>query len=286
MRFRPRRSPRTLHQAVSAADQVKDQVNALIEALENVTTGSSGAENIGSAAISGWRIWRRQRRHRARQIVWFKQQLDESVAALQQAIVEAAIGDVDVVSQIETGDITGDKIAEGQIGTAHLADGAVTPEKLDGEALESLRVADGSLTDEKLKDRGGDYEGIKASKLADGAVIERVLADKAVSAAKIADGAVETAKIAGGAVTTAKIADGATTAKIADGAVTKAKAGFVCENADISYPGPMGLRLNPTSRARRQRRRRSRSSPTCGQHRAGHRQQAENRRFLDGQQGV
>ena len=216
-------------------DQVKDQVNALIEALENVTTGSSGAENIGSAAISGLADSGGVNDVTVRgQIVRLKQQLDESVAALQQAIVEAAIGEVDVVSQIGAGDITGDKIAEGQIRAAHLAAGAVTPEKLDADAMAALSVADGSLTNGKLMDKSAEYEGIKASKLADGAVIERVLADKAVSAAKIGDGAVETAKIAGGAVTTAKIADGA---------VTKAKTGFVCENADISYPGPMGLEI-------------------------------------------
>lgn len=213
-------------------DQVRDQVNALIEALENITTGSSGAENIGSAPVSGLADANGVNDVTVRgQIVRLKQQLDESVAALQQAIVEAAIGEVDVVSQIGAGDITGDMIAEGQIRAAHLAAGAVTPEKLDADAMAALSVADGSLTNDKLMDKSAGYEGIKSSKLADGAVIERVLADKAVSAAKIADGAVETAKIAGGAVTTAKIADGA---------VTKAKAGFVCENAGISYTGALG----------------------------------------------
>ena len=223
-------------------DQVRDQVNALIEALENVTTGISGAENIGSAAVSGLADANGVNDVTVRaQIVRLKQQLDESVAALQQAIVEAAIGTVDVLSQIGPGSISGEMIGEAQIGTAHIMDGAVTPEKLDEAALESLRVPDGSLTGDKLMDKGGDYEGIKASKLADGAVVERVLADKAVSAAKLGDGAVETAKIAAGAVTAAKIAENAvTTDKLADGAVTKAKAGFVCENAGISHTGALG----------------------------------------------
>lgn len=223
-------------------DQVRDHINALVEALENVTTGTSGAESIGSAPVSGLADADGVNDVTVRaQIVRLKQQLDESVASLQQAIVQAAIGEVDVLSQIKEGDITGDKIAPGQIGTAHIADGAVTPEKLDGQALESLRVPDGSLTGDKLKDKGDEYEGIKSSKLADGAVIERVLANKAVSAAKLGDSAVETAKIAAGAVTTAKIADRAvTTEKLANGAVTKAKIGLVCENGGINFGGALG----------------------------------------------
>jgi hypothetical protein len=193
-------------------DQVRDQANALIEALENITTGMSGAEHIGSAPVSGLADASGVNDVTVRaQIVRLKQQLDESVAALQQAIVQAAIGEVDVASQIRAGDITGEMIAESQISAAHLAAGAVTLEKLDANALASLSVADGSLTNDKLKDKGAEYEGIKSSKLADGAVIERVLADKAVSAAKIADGA-----------------------------VTKAKTGFVCENGGISYTGALG----------------------------------------------
>jgi hypothetical protein len=142
-------------------DQVRDQANALIEALENITTGMSGAEHIGSAPVSGLADASGVNDVTVRaQIVRLKQQLDESVAALQQAIVQAAIGEVDVASQIRAGDITGEMIAESQISAAHLAAGAVTLEKLDANALASLSVADGSLTNDKLKDKGAEYEGI------------------------------------------------------------------------------------------------------------------------------
>ena len=95
-------------------DQLKDFVNnTLIAGLESTTTGSSGAENIGSAPIENV-----EGTNVRAQIENLKSQIDD--------ISAGAMSD---------GSVTENKLADGAATTEKVADGAITKDKLAPRAL-------------------------------------------------------------------------------------------------------------------------------------------------------
>ena len=152
-------------------DQMMAALNALATELEDTTTGSSGSENIGSAAISGVEV-------------------SEGVSAVtvrQQLVAIKAIADAAV-----SGSLT-----PGVINNANLFGSGVVPQSaMADNSVDSAQYVDGSIDPEHL---------------APNAVTADAIASGAVTAAKLASDAVETAKIKDLNVTEGKIATGAVT---------------------------------------------------------------------------
>lgn len=114
-------------------------------------------------------------------------------------------------------------IANGAVGSVHLASGAVVEAKIGTAAVTEAKLADGAVV---------------AAKIGAGAVVEAALATGAVTSAKLGASAVEEAAIAADAVTTAKIIDGAiTSAKLDTGAVDTAALGTDAVTSDKIVDG-------------------------------------------------
>lgn len=124
-------------------------------------------------------------------------------------------------------------IGAAQVGTAELADLNVTTGKLADGAVTSVKIAD--LT-------------IQSGDLADDAVLTAKIIDEAVTEDKIGTGAVTSLKIADENVTAQQIApDAVTTVKILDGAVTSAKLGALAiGNGLLTDQSHLGLFLEFT----------------------------------------
>ncbi len=232
-------------------DEIRDYINNRLVAMLEASTGISGADGIGSAAIGGLEEGETIDLTVRSQIIRLKQQLDARVAELNSAITGEIFGTVDVVSLIGDGDIGGNLIAQGAVVTGHLADEAVTLGKLAAEVLTSLSVADGALTGGKLMDAGtlipgvdgGDdtvYEGITGAKLKAGTITETLLANNAVGTAKIQDANITAAKIASGAVTTDKLKDAHVTEAKLDAALQAKLAAERTRKINVSSSSPSG----------------------------------------------
>ena len=110
-------------------DQVKVQVNALMEALESTEPFKSGAENIGSAAIGQLTY-----NNAPANTIWAQ------LAALNAKLIEAMNDGITVSEVIKPHTIvadmlaenavTADSIADNAVGEANIQDGAVTTGKL------------------------------------------------------------------------------------------------------------------------------------------------------------
>jgi hypothetical protein len=111
------------------ADQLRDFLNTLVAGLNSTTDTTSGASQIGSAAIAGV-----DGTDVHAQLLDLKEQLDSAV-----------LGEVVITDLIDTGDITTnmlatdavtqDKIADDAVGTDQIEDAAVTPAKLSTSYL-------------------------------------------------------------------------------------------------------------------------------------------------------
>lgn len=106
-------------QVQSISDQLREYLNGtLLAELENAQAGASGAERIGSAAVT----------------------------SVQGATVRAQIEDV----KRQLDDVSAGAVSDGSVATAKLADGAVTAAKLADGAVAAAKLADGAVTKPKL----------------------------------------------------------------------------------------------------------------------------------------
>jgi hypothetical protein len=199
-------------------DELKNALNGLMSELENIESGHSGAEKIGSAPIDGVTgdtVWA--------QMAYMNSQI---LAAWEGVLTNGVINDTemfadDVVTGAKIADdaIDSEHIADGAVGAAHLGAGCVTGESIADDAVDSAHIADGAVDAAHISSGA-----VTETKLSAGAVTVTKIADSAVTAAKVASSAVTGSKIADGAVTASKIASSAVTnAKIANGAVNAAK---------------------------------------------------------------
>lgn len=154
------------------------------------------------------------------------------------------------------------KIADDTIGTSHLKDDSVTEEKLADNAvvtgnIQSLQVttdklAADSVTDAKLADDSVLTDNIKdaqvtADKLAEDSVTADKIAADAVLAENIKDGEITETKLGNGAVTSDKLADGSITSdKIASGSSMDFSDGITVGNVQVidgegNITGPVSL---------------------------------------------
>lgn len=133
--------------------------------------------------------------------------------------------------KLKEGSVTGDKIADGAVGTSKLADLAVTEEKMANGAVATAKLKDNAVTEEKIADLA-----VTSEKLDNGSVSTGKLDDMAVTMVKVANGAIGEMQLEDGSVTTAKLADDSvatiklldksvTTSKLADGSVDASKLG-------------------------------------------------------------
>lgn len=161
-------------------DECRDMVNGLQTELEEVTTGASGAENIGSAAISGVS----GTTVRA-QIIDLKNQVDTiSAGGFSDGVINSATyfgSSVVPGTAIQNDAINSEHYVDGSIDTAHLSDDCVT----------GAKIADNSIDSEHYV-----LESIDAVHLSSDCVEEAKIKESAVTTTKIADGAVTAAKLA------------------------------------------------------------------------------------------
>ncbi|MGI5849666.1 MAG: tail fiber domain-containing protein [Christensenellales bacterium] len=189
-------------QVQGISDQLRDYINTnLVEELENMVTGSSGAERIGSAAIenvTGTTV--------REQIADLKGQIDDMATG---SVSDGAI----TTQKIANSAVTQAKMAANAVGASQLADGVVSQSKLASGAVSAAKLADGSVNEVKIAN-----SAVTSGKIATSAVTETKLSTSAVTSTKLGSGAVTETKLGTGAVTNAKIADGAVTAdKISPG---------------------------------------------------------------------
>jgi len=189
-------------------DQLKDAVNKLIGEMENAETGTSGAERIGSAAISN-----------LDDAGVFPTTVHEQIALLGAKFQSAIAGEISISEAIGPGEVTGSMIADGAVDSRHYAEGSIDSEHLSAGCVTGTKIGNAQV------DSNHYVAGsIDPGHLADGAVTELKIGSGAVTATKIGMGAVIAEKIADLNVTTSKLANnGVTTDKLNAGAVTEAK---------------------------------------------------------------
>jgi hypothetical protein len=98
--------------------------------------------------------------------------------------------------------VTTAKIADTNVTTAKLADGAVTLAKIAASIIDSTRIKDGGVGLQDLAPNS-----VNSAKIQDGSVAAVDLATNSVTTIKIADANVTTAKIAANAIDSTKIVD-------------------------------------------------------------------------------
>lgn len=119
-------------------------------------------------------------------------------------------------AKIENGSITSDKLVGDLVATGHLRDQAVTSDKLAPSSVDNHHLLEGAVATDQLRDAA-----VTTAKLDLAAVTTAQLGDLAVTNAKLAAAAVGTAQLGDAAVTSTKLAAAAVdTAQLANGAVT------------------------------------------------------------------
>ena len=178
-------------------DQTRDYINdTLLAELEATDSGSSGAENIGSAAISGVEV-------------------SEGVSAVtvrDQIVAVKAIADTAAAGELTAGSIS----ASNMFGSAVVPLSAMAANSVDSD-----QYVDGSIDKVHL-----------SADCVDGTKIE----DDAVDSEHIADGAIDTAHIGNLQVTEGKLAAGAVTETKLGSAVPRIKHGTSATPPSGSYP--------------------------------------------------
>lgn len=114
-------------------DQLRDGINALIDALEATTSGSSGAENIGIKSITGV-----TGATVAAQIASLKTLIDAKLSAVPDNSVTEA--------KIASGAVTNTKIGASAVGESNIETGAVTSSKIGTGAVTTAKLATGGVT--------------------------------------------------------------------------------------------------------------------------------------------
>lgn len=228
------------------------QLAAHAVTAEKISAGSITSHHLAAAGITAEKL--------AAGSVTAEKLAAESVTAdkLASASITAdklAAGSVDAhhiasnsitAQQLSSGLITAESglIANGAVGTAHIADGSITDAKIVGLTaakitagtldaaqvniinLKADNITAGTLNGQVIPVLGGD-------KIADGAVSGVKLVNGAVTADKIENGAVTADKIVSSAVTADKLAaDSVTAQKILSGAITADKLAAHAVTAD------------------------------------------------------
>ncbi len=149
-------------------NQLREALNGLMAELENAVTESSGAENIGSAAIagvSGLTLYD--------QLADLKTQID--------AVVSGGLTDNIIENNHLSDDcVTGAEIANDSIDSEHYAAGSIDLEHLAADSVDGTKIADDSIDSEHYVDGS-----IDAEHLATGAVTETKIGTGAVTTTKL-----------------------------------------------------------------------------------------------------
>ncbi len=143
-------------------DQVKVQMNALMDALESRDAQTSGAQSIGSGTI-GQLAYDGE----AARTVWTQ------LAALNEKVNEAISGGLSISEIIGDGDVVSSMLGEGAVTEGKLADGSVSGTKLQANAVDAAKLGEvGQLTLKRRTELGPDA----ADKLAheNGALMLRI----------------------------------------------------------------------------------------------------------------
>lgn len=139
--------------------------------LPTVSTGEESNEFW--VHMSNWNAQVEQYREEVEQYI-------EEVETFSDRIDQNA-EDIDAIEA--NGWVTSDRIANGAVGNAKLADNSVTAGKIADGAVGTADIADGAVTNGKLADNA-----VTASKIASGAVSNGKLANGSVSGTKLASG--------------------------------------------------------------------------------------------------
>lgn len=166
-------------------DQVTTNVNALIDALEDDTSGSSGAENTGSKAIPGVEV-------------------SEGISAVtvyDQIVAVKAIADSASAGLLTAGSISNSNMFGADVVTqTAIADDAVGADQLAANSVVTASIVDDAVTQDKIAD-----DAVGADQLADNAVATANIQNLSVTEGKIGAGAVTQTKIGDAAVGTAQL---------------------------------------------------------------------------------
>ena len=152
--------------------QVKTMVDNLVSDLSGTDSGTSGAEYVGSALVSG----------------------------VTGTTVRAQIADLK--TQIDN--IVAGSVSDGSITTAKLAADAVTGAQIADDAVDSEHYVDGSIDTAHLS-----ADCVTGAKIADDTIDSEHYAALSIDAEHISTGAITSGKLAASAVATANIADAA-----------------------------------------------------------------------------
>jgi hypothetical protein len=167
-------NPRSVLQGIS--DQLRDYINdTLLDELESVTTGSSGAENIGSAAISGVE----------------SSPGVSAVTVRDQIIAVKAIADTAAAANLTAGSINNSNLFAADVVTqTAIANDAVGADQLAEDSVYTNAIQDNAVTQDKIAD-----DAVGADQLAANAVVEASIVNGSVTEGKIGAGAVTPTKL-------------------------------------------------------------------------------------------
>lgn len=135
-------------------DQLRVAMNGLLTELEKTTAGSSGAENIGSAAIIG--VDGTTIREQIADLYLQMQNLVlgeiDPETILSDKIIKNNMIDDEAVDTAQMADdsVTADKLAAGAVGADALDSGAVTADALDSGAVKNIHIDTGAVTPNKI----------------------------------------------------------------------------------------------------------------------------------------
>ena len=173
-------------------DEVRDYINnTLLPALESVITGSSGADRIGSAAITG---------------VESSPEIS-AVTVHDQLVAIKAIADAAVAAEFTPGCINNANLfTAGVVALAAMAANSVDSDQYVDYSIDPEHLAADTVTQRAIANNA-----VGADQIAAGAVTNTKIGTQAVEEGNIAQSAVTDTKLHADAVTTTKILDGAVT---------------------------------------------------------------------------